>query len=69
MAAPCVFVPPRLMAGEETRVQAVAETITIALEHLTGAELKCSTFTFYTNVTYYGFWIMHTKETLVFFFI
>lgn len=55
MAVPCVFVPACLMAGEETCAPAVTETLTIALEHLTGNKLKRSTFTFYTDVTYFSF--------------
>lgn len=54
MAVPCVFVPVCLMAGEETCAPAVTETLTIALEHLTGNKLKRSTFTFYTDVTYFS---------------
>ncbi len=55
MAVACVFVPECLMAGKEICVQAVAETITIVLEHFTGNELKHATFTFFTDVTYFSF--------------
>lgn len=45
MAVACAFVPACLMAGGRRARGAVAETITIALEHFIGTELKHATFT------------------------
>lgn len=66
MAVPCVFVPACLMAGEETCAPAVTEALTIALEHLTGNKLKRSTFTFYTDVTYFSFGSCTQRRPLFF---
>lgn len=47
-------------------MQAVAETITIALEHLIQNELKHATFTFFTDVTYFSLG-SHTQRTALYF--
>lgn len=54
MAVACVFVPECLMAGRRRACKAVAETVTIVLEHFIGNELKHATFTFFTDVTYFS---------------